>query len=183
MRVLLIVAASCLLAACSHFPPRAAKAPAAPVEPDWVKHVPPQIKNYAVGEAFLEKNATAPGVKSLESGVQYKVVRSGPETGTRPTPEDEVVIHYEGKLLDGKVFDSSYARNEKQTFVLGQLIPGWVEAVQMMRPGDEWILYIPPHMAYGPRDSGPIPAYSVLEFRIELFEVHGAQGADGAEFH
>ena len=102
--------------------------------------------------AFLGKNAKAPGVMTLPSGVQYKVVAAtAPRTVLHPGPADEVKVKYEGKLLSGQVFDSSFARGEPANFALGGLIPAWVEALQRMHPGDEWILYVPPALGYGER--------------------------------
>lgn len=153
--VIALVAAS-LLAACAPKTPPAELAAAA-----------------ATAKAFLDKNATAEGVKVLPSGLQYKVVRSGPATGIRPQKTDEVKVHYEGKFLDGKVFDSSYERGQPAAMPLRALIPAWVEALQLMRPGDEWILYVPPTLGYGEEGAGDgaIPPNSVLIFRIELIDV------------
>ncbi len=126
--------------------------------------------NLASGEAFLAKNRTAPGVVTLADGLQYKVVTSGPATGKSPKVRDEVKVHYEGKLLSGEVFDSSFERGAPATFPLRNLIPAWVEGIQLMKPGDEWILWAPASLAYGDEDKGPIPANSVLEFRIQLID-------------
>jgi peptidylprolyl isomerase/FKBP-type peptidyl-prolyl cis-trans isomerase FklB len=169
MRTLAVLAAAALLAACG----QQSASELAAQDPENAEASPAAQKNLADGKAFLANNAKVEGVKTLPSGVQYKVVRSGPEGGVSPTPQDEVKIHYEGKLLDGSVFDSSYERGVPSSFVLGNLIPGWVEALQQMKPGDEWILWIPPEQAYGPQDKGPIPGNSVLIFRIELFDVLG----------
>jgi peptidylprolyl isomerase/FKBP-type peptidyl-prolyl cis-trans isomerase FklB len=136
-------------------------------------------QNETAGEAFLKKNATAPGVTVLPSGLQYKVIRSGPASGVHPTPRDEVKVHYEGTLLDGTVFDSSYRRGQPVIFTLGNLIPGWIEGIQLMRPGDEYYLYVPAKLGYGDSDSGPIPAGSTLVFRIELLGVLPAGGGVG----
>jgi peptidylprolyl isomerase/FKBP-type peptidyl-prolyl cis-trans isomerase FklB len=124
----------------------------------------------SAGEAFLAKNKTAPGVITLADGLQYKVVTSGPPGGKSPKVRDEVKVHYEGKLLTGEVFDSSFERGAPATFPLRGLIPAWVEGIQLMKPGDEWILWAPASMAYGDEDKGPIPANSVLEFRIQLID-------------
>lgn len=127
--------------------------------------------NLAAASAFMAANAKQPGVKTLPSGVQYRIITSGPADGPRPGPNDEVKVNYEGKLLDNKVFDSSFARGEPADFALGGLIPAWGEALQQMHPGDEWILYVPPTMGYGDRRSGPIPPNSVLIFKIQLLGV------------
>lgn len=121
--------------------------------------------------AFLAKNAKEPGVVTLPDGLQYKIVTSGPATGAHPKVEDEVKVNYEGKLLSGEVFDSSFARGVPAAFPLDGLIPGWVEALQLMRPGDEWILWTPPALGYGDETKGPIPGNSVLQFRIQLLGV------------
>jgi peptidylprolyl isomerase/FKBP-type peptidyl-prolyl cis-trans isomerase FklB len=127
--------------------------------------------NLAAAKSFIAANAKAPGVKMLPSGVQYRVIASGPADGPRPGPNDEVKVNYEGKLLSGKVFDSSFARGEPANFPLTNLIPAWVEALQQMRPGDVWMLYVPPAQGYGDKDAGPIPPNSVLIFKIQLLGV------------
>jgi FKBP-type peptidyl-prolyl cis-trans isomerase len=132
--------------------------------------------NMAASEAFMAQNAKAPGVVTLPEGLQYKVVRSGPATGPHPALADEVKVHYEGKLLDGTVFDSSYERGVPASFVLDGLVGAWKIALQKMRPGDEWILYVPPALGYGAEDKGPIPGNSVMIFRIELLDVLPADG-------
>lgn len=128
--------------------------------------------------AYMVTNAKAEGVKTLPSGVQYKIVRSGPAGGLKPGPNDEVKVHYEGKLVSGQVFDSSYERGAPAAMPLPALIPAWKEALQQMRPGDEWILYVPPAMGYGEEGAGggEIPPNSVLIFRIELIDVLPAPG-------
>jgi peptidylprolyl isomerase/FKBP-type peptidyl-prolyl cis-trans isomerase FklB len=127
--------------------------------------------NAQAGKAFLAKNAAAPGVKTLPSGLQYTVVRSGPAGGVRPLPGDQVKVHYEGKLLSGEVFDSSYDRGVPAVMPLDGLIPGWVEALQLMRPGDEWRIFVPADLGYGEEGGGPIPPGATLVFRIELIDV------------
>jgi FKBP-type peptidyl-prolyl cis-trans isomerase len=138
-----------------------------------------QLEKSAVeAKAYMETNAKAEGVKALPSGVQYKIVRSGPAGGLKPGPQDEVKVHYEGKLVSGKVFDSSYERGAPAAMPLPALIPAWKEALQQMRPGDEWVLYVPPAMGYGEEGAGggEIPPNSVLIFRIELIDVLPAPG-------
>lgn len=133
------------------------------------------------GRTFLTANAKAQGVVTLPSGLQYKVVKSGPADGVKPQRGDEVKVNYEGKLISGKVFDSSYERGVPAALPLDALVPGWIEALQLMRPGDEWILYVPPNLAYGDSGAGDIPPGSTLIFRIELLGVlpgpgHSQQG-------
>lgn len=128
-------------------------------------------ENLDAAAAFMAKNAKARGVKTLPSGVQYKVVKAGPATGVSPKVVDEVKVHYEGKLLSGLVFDSSFQRGTPATFPLRGLIPAWTEALQLMKPGDEWLLYVPPALGYGAQGAGPIPPNSVMVFRIQLIDV------------
>ncbi|HEY8573359.1 MAG TPA: FKBP-type peptidyl-prolyl cis-trans isomerase [Phenylobacterium sp.] len=125
------------------------------------------------GKAFLEKTAKEPGVKPLSDGILYKVVRSGPTTGLKPQLGDEIKVHYEGKLIDGTVFDSSYDRGQPAAMELRQLIPAWEKALPQMRAGDEWILYVPPAQGYGAEGTpgGPIGPNAVLVFRIELIDL------------
>jgi peptidylprolyl isomerase/FKBP-type peptidyl-prolyl cis-trans isomerase FklB len=126
----------------------------------------------AAGAAFLARTAKDEGVTATASGLMYKVVRSGPASGVHPRPQDEVRVHYEGTLIDGTVFDSSYRDGAPVVFKLGNLIPAWVEGIALMRPGDEWILYVPPKLGYGVQGAGDrIPPNSVLVFRIELLGV------------
>ena len=129
--------------------------------------------NLTAAKAFMARNAKEPGIQVTASGLQYKIVRSGPKTGLRPQKGDEVKVNYEGKLPDGKVFDSSYERGSPAAMPLAALIPAWIEALQLMRPGDEWILYVPPELGYGADGAagGEIPANSALIFRIELIDM------------
>ncbi len=137
----------------------------------------PAAPNTPNPTAFMAQNALADGVKTLPSGVQYKILKSGPTTGAHPVAADMVKVNYEGALLNGQVFDSSYKAGKPVVFQLGNLIPGWVDAVQQMRPGDEWVVYVPPSLGYGDEQKGPIPPNSVLVFRLELLAV----GADAAK--
>jgi peptidylprolyl isomerase/FKBP-type peptidyl-prolyl cis-trans isomerase FklB len=122
-------------------------------------------------QTYMAANAKLPGVITLPSGLQYKIVTSGPADGAHPRLSDEVKVNYEGKLVSGEIFDSSFQRGVPADFPLDGLVQGWVEALQLMRPGDEWILYVPPQLGYGDEDKGPIPASSVLIFRIQLLGV------------
>ncbi len=121
----------------------------------------------AKNEAWLKDNATKEGVKTTESGLQYKVITQG--TGAKPQKTDKVVVKYEGKMIDGTVFDSSYKRNpQTSTFRCDQVIKGWTEALTMMPVGSKWELYIPENLAYGERQAGQIKPYSTLIFTVEL---------------
>ncbi len=123
------------------------------------------------GNAFLATNKTKEGVKVTASGLQYKPLKSG--SGKMPTADNSVTVHYTGKLLDGSVFDSSVGRGEPATFGVGQVIDGWTEALQLMREGDKWELYIPYDLAYGDRGAGgAIPPYATLIFEVELIKVN-----------
>jgi peptidylprolyl isomerase/FKBP-type peptidyl-prolyl cis-trans isomerase FklB len=132
---------------------------------------PPAQAQSAV--AFLAQNALSPGVNTLPSGVQYTIVKSGPATGAHPAAASTVTVNYEGSLVSGEVFDSSYKRGTPSSFGVGAVIDGWTEALQLMRPGDEWMLYIPPSQGYGNVQKGPIPPGSVLIFRVELLSIDG----------
>ena len=120
-------------------------------------------------EAFLAENAEKEGVQTTESGLQYKVIEEG--DGVSPVETDQVQVNYEGKLLDGTVFDSSYERGESITFGVGQVIKGWTEVLQLMKEGAKYRAYIPADLAYGDRDIGEIPPGSTLIFDIELIKV------------
>jgi FKBP-type peptidyl-prolyl cis-trans isomerase len=117
--------------------------------------------------AFLAANAKQPGVQTLPSGLQYKVVASGP-AGPSPKADDMIKVHYEGALTNGQVFDSSFARNKPLLMPLANLVPAWMEALPRMHVGDEWMLYVPPELGYGPQGQGPIPPNAVLIFRVKL---------------
>lgn len=116
---------------------------------------------------FLARNAKQPGVALLPSGVQYKVLASGP-AGPSPKPGDVIKVHYEGKLTTGEVFDSSFERGRPALMPLDGLIGAWMEAIPRMHVGDEWVLFVPPEQGYGPEGSGPIPPNAVLVFRVKL---------------
>lgn len=118
---------------------------------------------------FFVENGKKAGVITLPNGIQYKVITQG--TGDKPTEKDNVEVNYEGKLLDGTVFDSSYDRGEPITFGVTQVIPGWTHILQQMPVGSKWVVYIPQNLAYGDRDMGQIPPYSTLEFTIELLGI------------
>ncbi len=122
---------------------------------------------------FLAENGKKPGVITTESGLQYQVITEG--TGPKPGRTDTVLVHYEGKLLDGTKFDSSYDRGQPAAFPLDQVIPGWTEGVQLMATGSKYHFVVPPELAYGARGAGGvIPPGAVLEFDIELLAVRPA---------
>jgi FKBP-type peptidyl-prolyl cis-trans isomerase FklB len=127
-------------------------------------------KNLEVGAKYLELNKQKEGVLSTASGLQYRVEKSG--EGATPTAESTVEVHYEGTLIDGTVFDSSFQRGQTTSFPVGGVIPGWTEALQLMKEGDVWHLTIPSELAYGERGAGgQIGPHSVLNFKVELIKV------------
>ena len=127
-------------------------------------------KNREEGQAFLAANARRPEVVTLPSGLQYEVVREG--TGAKPKPSDTVEVHYHGTLIDGTVFDSSVRRGTPATFGVTQVIPGWVEALQLMPVGSKWKLYIPSELAYGAQGAGgAIGPHTTLVFEVELLGI------------
>lgn len=135
------------------------------------------VANLAAAEAFLASNARAEGVQTLPSGVQYKVVKSGPAGGTRPDGNDLVLVNYEGSLIDGTVFDSSFERGQPYATHLDQVVPGWTVALSQMKVGDEWLIYIPPALGYGEAGGGAkIPPNAALVFRVELLDVANIPG-------
>jgi FKBP-type peptidyl-prolyl cis-trans isomerase FklB len=130
-------------------------------------------ENKKQAEAFLAANKGKQGVITTASGLQYQILQEG--TGPNPKPTDQVTVHYKGTLLDGKVFDSSYDRSEPATFVVGQVIPGWVEALQLMKVGSKAKLFIPPALAYGESGAGQdIGPNSLLIFEVELLKAEAA---------
>ena len=124
----------------------------------------------AAGEVFLAENGKKDGVVTLPSGLQYQVLKEG--DGKKPSATDQVVCHYEGTLIDGTVFDSSYQRNQPATFGLNQVIAGWTEGVQLMQEGAKYRFFIPYNLAYGEHGAGAqIPPFAALVFDVELIEV------------
>ncbi|MCM1317813.1 MAG: FKBP-type peptidyl-prolyl cis-trans isomerase [Bacteroides sp.] len=126
--------------------------------------------NAAAGREFLEKNGKRPEVKTTATGLQYEVLKEG--NGVHPAATDSVTVHYTGKLLDGTVFDSSVERGEPATFGVSQVIPGWVEALQLMSEGAKWNLFIPSALAYGERGVPGIAPNQTLIFEVELIKVN-----------
>lgn len=125
--------------------------------------------NRIEGEEFLKANAKKDSVKVTPSGLQYKILTAG--TGAIPTKEDKVKVNYEGHLINGTEFDSSYKRNKPVTFPVGQVIPGWTEALCMMPVGSKWMIYVPQELAYKDREQAKIPPFSCLIFTVELLEI------------
>jgi|AntRauTorcE11897_2_1112592.scaffolds.fasta_scaffold45798_1 FKBP-type peptidyl-prolyl cis-trans isomerase FklB len=126
--------------------------------------------NLQKGKDFLAENLTKEGVQETETGLQYKVLEDG--SGNSPSADDKVKVHYEGKLLNGEIFDSSYKRGEPITFSLGQVIPGWTEGVQLMKEGATYEFYIPSELAYGAQGSRNIGPNETLIFKVELLEIN-----------
>ena len=127
--------------------------------------------NLTEGKAFLEQNAKAQGITTTASGLQYRILRPG--SGATPKATDRVLAHYEGKLLNGSVFDSSYDRGEPVEFAVNLLVPGWTEALQLMKVGGKWELFLPAELGYGVQGSpgGRIGPNEVLHFTLELIDI------------
>jgi FKBP-type peptidyl-prolyl cis-trans isomerase len=125
--------------------------------------------NAQAGELFLAKNKTKKGVVTLANGLQYKVLVQG--HGPKPKLTDKVTVDYEGKLINGQVFDSSYARHQPTSFALNGVIPGWTQALQLMPVGSTWMLYIPSKLAYGARGMPGIGPNSTLIFKVHLIKI------------
>ncbi len=127
-------------------------------------------KNKKEGEAFLAENKKKKGITTLPSGLQYKVVKAG--AGKKPKPTDTVTVHYQGTLIDGTEFDSSYRRGQPVTFAVHGVIPGWTEALGLMQEGAKWQLFIPSNLAYGERGTGSqIGPNATLIFELELISI------------
>jgi len=146
--------------------------------PAWAQQTPqaqsaaPAPETQDPQKQFLAENAKKKGWKTTQSGLQYKIVKEAPFGAKSPKSSDAVLVHYEGRLIDGKVFDSSYKRGEPISFPLNRVIPGWTEGVGMMRVGETRELAIPAELAYGQRGvPGTIPPGSTLLFTVELLEI------------
>lgn len=126
-------------------------------------------ENRKAGEEFLKLNAKKDSVKTTASGLQYKILTAG--TGEVPTATQKVKVNYEGRLVDGTVFDSSYQRNKPISFACNQVIKGWTEALTMMPVGSKWEIYVPQELGYGDREQKKIPPFSTLIFTVELLEI------------
>lgn len=149
--------------------------------------VDPQVELQQRAEAaefFLSSNARAEGVHTLPSGLQYKVVQSGPPGSESPDRNDLVRVDYEGALTDGTIFDSSFSRGAPAVFTPETVVPGWTEALQRMKVGDEWILYVPPALGYGEAGGPPaIPPNAVLVFRLRLLDMARTPGGGSGVGH
>jgi FKBP-type peptidyl-prolyl cis-trans isomerase len=138
--------------------------------------------NMKTAQDFLAKNKTKSGIVTTRSGLQYQIVESGPSSGSKPQYSSIVRVNYEGKLLNGDVFDSSYARGQAAEFPVADLIPAWTEALQLMRPGDEWLIWVDPSLGYGPMGAGcdangencDIGQNELIIFRMRLESIVGA---------
>ncbi|MDR2743465.1 MAG: FKBP-type peptidyl-prolyl cis-trans isomerase [Treponema sp.] len=128
-----------------------------------------KVENTQKGDEYLAQNSAKSGVTTTESGLQYEVITEG--TGPRPTTEDTVEVHYEGTLIDGAVFDSSYERGEPVKFPLNQVIRGWIEGIPLMTTGSTYRFVIPAALAYGDQGNGSIPPNSTLVFKVELLSI------------
>jgi len=128
-------------------------------------------KNLLEGKAFLDKIAKQPGIKKLPSGIYYKLLSPEHPKAAKPLVTDQVTVNYEGKLINGQVFDSSFQRGEPVTFPLQQLVPAWQIAIPEMHIGEIWEIYVPSELGYGAVDQGPIPANSTLVFKIQLIDI------------
>jgi len=126
-------------------------------------------KNLAASMAFLEENKKKEGIITLPSGLQYKVLAEG--SGKTPKAADNVTVNYKGTLINGAEFDSSYKRGTPTTFQVNKVVKGWTEALQLMKEGSKWQLFIPPELGYGDRGAGPVPPNSALIFEVELISV------------
>jgi FKBP-type peptidyl-prolyl cis-trans isomerase len=133
--------------------------------------------NHKAAAAFLAENAKKPGVVTTASGLQYLVLTQG--SGESPKATDEVTVNYRGTLLDGTEFDSSYKRGQPASFVLGRVIPGWTEGLQLMKPGAKYRLFIPPQLGYDLHARPPIPPGALLIFEVELLSIKPAAAASG----
>ena len=134
-------------------------------------------RNHRAAAKFLAENAKKPDIVTTASGLQYKVLNPG--SGASPKPTDEVTVNYRGTLLDGTEFDSSYKRGQPATFIVSRVIPGWTEALQLMKPGSKFQLFLPPQLAYDLRSPPPIPPGSMLIFDVELLSAQAPPAPAG----
>lgn len=138
------------------------------------------VKNAEESKNFLAENTKKEGIKTTESGLQYRILQEG--EGISPQPEDMVTVNYRGTFIDGEEFDNSYARGKPQTFQVDGVIKGWTEALQMMKQGSKWEIFVPPDLAYGTNGfGGRIPPNKVLIFEIELLSIGKDKEVEGKE--
>lgn len=163
MKPVAVALAGLFLLAAPAFAPAFAQAPAAPPPTQA-----PVGRPGETAQAFMARNGGDTAVKTLPSGLQYRVLKSGAAQGATPKPGDAIKVNYEGALITGQVFDSSFVRGKPALMMLEDLIPSWMEALPLMHVGDEWTIYVPPELGYGQRGAGPIPPGSVLVFRLQL---------------
>lgn len=148
------------------------KKPAVQAQTNAQFHVKPTTESKPMTENTTTDSSTDTAPTTTESGLTYRIITPG--SGAHPSETDQVTVNYEGKLLDGTVFDSSYKRGQPATFGLNQVIKGWTEGLQLMQPGATWELTIPPELAYGERGiPGTIPPGSTLVFKVELLAING----------
>jgi FKBP-type peptidyl-prolyl cis-trans isomerase len=140
-------------------------------------------RNQAAGKDFLERNRREKGVTTTASGLQYKILLPGARKAPAVVPTDIVTVQYRGKLLDGTEFDSTYARGAPATFEVNGVIPGWQEALVLMKPGSKWQLFVPPELAYGANPKPGIPGGSLLIFDVELLSVKSSGAPAAAPEH
>jgi FKBP-type peptidyl-prolyl cis-trans isomerase FklB len=135
--------------------------------------------NKAAGAKWLEENKKNPGVIQTASGLQYKVIKEG--KGKNPTAADKVTVNYEGRMIDGKIFDSSFERKQPATFEVNAVIRGWTEGLQLMKEGGSYELYIPSDLAYGDQGNQNIPGGSTLIFKVDLIKVEAGTGEQNSQ--
>ena len=140
-------------------------------------------KNQAAAKDFLERNGHEKGLTTTASGLQYKVIAPGDRKAPAVAPTDQVTVQYRGKLLDGSEFDSTYARGTPMTFTVNGVIPGWQEALTLMKPGAKWQLFVPPELAYGANPQRGIPGGSLLIFEVEMLSVKPSGGPTAPNAH
>jgi peptidylprolyl isomerase len=132
----------------------------------------PRPTDDAAWAKYTPWNSELPDVVKTGTGLEYVVLASGAEDGTQPAGSDRVVVYYDGRLDEtGELFDSAFQRGEPAIFPVGRVIPGWIEALQLMRPGDRWLVHVPSDLAYGPMGNGPIPPNAALNFEVELMDI------------
>ncbi len=137
-----------------------------------VKAPEPRATDTDAWDKYTPWNSDLPEVQKTGSGLEYVILESGDEAGASPEGGDNVVVYYEGRFNEGGgVFDSAFQRGEAAMFPANRVIPGWVEALQLMKPGDRWLVHVPGNLAYGPRGNGPIPPNAALNFEVELMDI------------